>query len=75
MLAKLELVFDNKPLTVYINLQNKFDTLANGKNLTGYHKIKEVQLQQMQSSSVKIVNYDYKAVADLYKTAIDIEHF
>ena len=55
MLAKLELVFDKQPLTVYINLQNKFDTLANGKNLTGYHKIKEVQLQQMQSSSVKIL--------------------
>jgi hypothetical protein len=29
----------------------------------------------MQSSLVKVVNYDYKIVADLYKTAIDIEHF
>ena len=63
MLAKLELMHGGRPLQVFINLKNKFDTVSNGKHLTGYHFIKQKQLNNMRNDT-KIVDFDCMELSD-----------
>ena len=60
---------------MYVNLQNKFDTVSNGKHLTGYHNLKAKQLKEKETDEIKVVNYDYDQVLNMYLTASDIEQF
>ena len=71
MLAKIELI-GVKPITVFVNLKNKFDTVANGKHLAGYHFLKKRQLEQVKEGEI-VIDFDFMEIVDMYKEASNID--
>lgn len=56
---------------IYVNLLNKFDTVANGKHKCGYYVIKQKQLERHDH----VISLDYAEMIELYKTSKDVEAF
>ena len=63
-----------KEKQTYVSLSHKFDTVANGKHLTGYAWVKQQQLAE-DIKNGNVVTLDYADIVNSYKTAKDIESF